>query len=129
MKMILSVIRIAKMNETKKALSDAGLPSFTAKGVLGRGRGRGIGPNYEQVLKDSETKELLEEFGPEPRLKSKRMIHWLYMMIKKTSPSKQSSRSTEQTTAVTVKSSSSIQLTPFASEPGNVAIQRLINRR
>jgi len=74
MKLILFVIRIAKMNETKKALSDAGLPSFTASGVLGRGRGRGIGPNYEQVLKDSETKDVLKEYGPEPRLKSKRMI-------------------------------------------------------
>ena len=74
MKLILFVIRIAKMNETKKALSDAGLPSFTAMGVLGRGRGRGIGPNYEQVLRDSETKDVLKEYGPEPRLKSKRMI-------------------------------------------------------
>jgi nitrogen regulatory protein PII 2 len=74
MKLILSVIRIAKMNETKKALSDAGLPSFTAMGVLGRGRGRGIGPNYEKILKDSETNDSLKEFVPEPRLKSKRMI-------------------------------------------------------
>jgi nitrogen regulatory protein PII 2 len=74
MKLILSVIRIAKMNETKKALSDAGLPSFTAMGVLGRGRGRGIGSNYEKILKDSETNELLNEFVPAPRLKSKRMI-------------------------------------------------------
>ena len=74
MKLILSVIRIAKMNETKKALSDAGLPSFTAMGVLGRGRGRGIGPNYEQVLQDSEIIDVLKEYGPEPRLKSKRMI-------------------------------------------------------
>ena len=72
--MILSVIRIAKMNETKKALSAVGLPSFTAKGVMGRGRGRGIGPNFEQVLKDSETKDALKEIGPEPRLKSKRLI-------------------------------------------------------
>ncbi|NEW85278.1 MAG: P-II family nitrogen regulator [Mariniphaga sp.] len=74
MKMILSIIRIAKMNETKKALSDAGLPSFTAKGVRGRGRGRGLGPNYEQILKSSETQEALKDLGPEPRLKAKRMI-------------------------------------------------------
>ena len=74
MKLILSVIRIAKMNETKMALSDVGLPSFTAMGVLGRGRGRGIGPNYEQILKESETNDLLKEFVPAPRLKSKRMI-------------------------------------------------------
>ncbi len=74
MKLILSVIRIAKMNETKKALSDAGLPSFTAMGVLGRGRGRGLGPNYEQILASSDIQEALKELGPEPRLKSKRMI-------------------------------------------------------
>lgn len=74
MKLILSVIRIAKMNETKKALSDAGLPSFTAMGVLGRGRGRGLGPNYEQILASSDIQEALKELGAEPRLKSKRMI-------------------------------------------------------
>jgi len=74
MKLILSVIRIARMNETKKALSDVGLPSFTAMGVLGRGRGRGLGPNYEQVLQSTETRDVLKELGPEPRLKSKRMI-------------------------------------------------------
>jgi len=74
MKMILSVIRIAKMNETKMALSEAGLPSFTAKGVLGRGRGRGIGSNYEQILNSNDTQDALKELGPEPRLKSKRMI-------------------------------------------------------
>src|SRR5665647_3488980 len=74
MKLILSVIRIAKMNETKKALSDAGLPSFNPSGVLGRGRGRGIGPTYEQILHSNETRDALKELGPEPRLKSKRMI-------------------------------------------------------
>jgi nitrogen regulatory protein PII 2 len=74
MKLILAFIRIAKMNETKQALSDAGLPSFTATGVLGRGRGRGIGPAYEAVLKDPDKQESLKQIGPEPRLKSKRSI-------------------------------------------------------
>lgn len=74
MKLILAIIRNAKMNETKQALSDVGLPSFTAMGVLGRGRGRGIGPNYEQAIQDDETLNALKEIGPEPRLKSKRMI-------------------------------------------------------
>jgi len=74
MKLILSIIRIAKMNATKKALSDAGLPSFTAMGVLGRGQGRGIGPNYEQFIQNADTQAALKELGPEPRLKSKRMI-------------------------------------------------------
>ncbi len=74
MKLILAIIRIAKMNETKIALSDAGLPSFTAVGVLGRGRGRGLGTNYQEVISDPVSKEVLKQIGPEPRLKSKRMI-------------------------------------------------------
>jgi nitrogen regulatory protein PII 2 len=75
MKLILAIIRIAKMNETKIALSDAGLPSFTAMGVLGRGRGRGLGPTYQEVLNSPENNEILKQvMGPEPRLKSKRMI-------------------------------------------------------
>ncbi|MGV8135140.1 MAG: P-II family nitrogen regulator [Mangrovibacterium sp.] len=74
MKLILAIIRIAKMNETKMALSEAGLPSFTAMGVMGRGRGRGIGPNYEQILSDSSNLDVLKELGTESRLKSKRMI-------------------------------------------------------
>jgi nitrogen regulatory protein PII len=52
MKHIIAIIRIIKMNETKQALADAGLPSFTALGVTGRGRGRGLGPNYQKILQD-----------------------------------------------------------------------------
>lgn len=74
MKHIIAIIRNVKMNETKQALADAGLPSFTALGVTGRGRGRGLGPTYQQILSDNITKELLTQLGPEPRLKSKRMI-------------------------------------------------------
>ncbi|MDR1525341.1 MAG: P-II family nitrogen regulator [Tannerella sp.] len=78
MKLILSIIRIAKMGETKAALAEAGLPSFTAMPVLGRGRGHG---DLEQINRAKETEDcpaLLEDamsFIPEePRLKSKRMI-------------------------------------------------------
>ena len=53
------------MSDTKLALSDAGLPSFTAMPVLGRGAGKG------GMIKDDEQSELLLEI---PRLKSKRMI-------------------------------------------------------
>ena len=74
MKLILAIIRIAKMNETKVALSDAGLPSFTAMGVLGRGRGRGLGPTYQEVINNPVNQETLKQIGAEPRLKSKRMI-------------------------------------------------------
>jgi len=36
------MIRIAKMSDTKIALSEAGLPSFTAMPVLGRGKDTAI---------------------------------------------------------------------------------------
>ncbi|MDP4269505.1 MAG: P-II family nitrogen regulator [Bacteroidota bacterium] len=70
MKLILAIIRIAKMTETKQLLSDAGLPSFTAMSVLGRGKGHG---DLEKVIEatDPEYRELIQTA---PRLKSKRMI-------------------------------------------------------
>ena len=74
MKLILAVIRIAQMNKTKEALSDAGLPSFTAMPVLGRGIGRGMGPTYQKIIADPKNLEAIQQLGPEPRLKSKRII-------------------------------------------------------
>jgi len=62
------------MNDTKKALSDAGLPSFMATSVMGRGVGRGLGPTYQKLMSDPGNKELLAQIGAEPRLKSKRFI-------------------------------------------------------
>jgi nitrogen regulatory protein PII 2 len=78
MKLILAIIRIARMGETKAALADVGLPSFTAMPVLGRGRGHGDLEKINQA-KEGETSPVLFEdalsFIPEePRLKSKRMI-------------------------------------------------------
>jgi nitrogen regulatory protein PII 2 len=73
MKLILAIIRIAKMGETKQALADAGLPSFTAMPVLGRGQGHG---DLEKI-KEAEAaaaKHALEFIPEVPRLKSKRMI-------------------------------------------------------
>ena len=74
MKLILAIIRISKMNETKQALSDAGLPSFTAMGVLGRGNGRGLGSNFQEIVNNVDTQKMLQEAGPSHRLKAKRMI-------------------------------------------------------
>lgn len=74
MKHIIAIIRNVKMNETKRALADVGLPSFTAIAVTGRGKGNGIGINYQKVLQDSASLEMLAQIGPEPRLKSKRLI-------------------------------------------------------
>ncbi len=39
MKEVMAIVRMNMMNKTKKALSDAGIPSMTAKEVLGRGKG------------------------------------------------------------------------------------------
>jgi nitrogen regulatory protein PII 2 len=76
MKMIEAIIRMAKLNETKIALAAVGLPSFMASGeVQGRGRGRGIGPRYQEVMSDPQLAEMLQaNKGAEPRLKTKRMI-------------------------------------------------------
>lgn len=72
MKSIIAIIRIAKMAETKSALSDAGLPSFTAIPVLGRGRDHGDKLKAAQIgIEDDDTKSFIQE---SPRLKSKRMI-------------------------------------------------------
>lgn len=75
MKLIMAFIRIAKMNETKQALSDAGLPSFTAMSAMGRGYGRGLGETYAKIKANPDNKEALAELAKsEPRLKSKRCI-------------------------------------------------------
>lgn len=73
MKLILAMIRITKMNETKAALSEAGLPSFTAMPITGRGAGRAIGPNI-QATKDHPDMVASSSVLDMPRMKSKRMI-------------------------------------------------------
>jgi len=70
MKLILAIIRIAKMTETKQLLSDAGLPSFTAMSVVGRGKGHG---DLEKII-ETAAPEHRELISAVPRLKSKRMI-------------------------------------------------------
>ncbi|MDR1672330.1 MAG: P-II family nitrogen regulator [Bacteroidales bacterium] len=67
--MILAIIRIAKMQETKEALAGADLPSFTAIPVLGRGQGHGDLEKIKTAMLDT-----LETIPEVPRLKSKRMI-------------------------------------------------------
>ncbi|MDR2765739.1 MAG: P-II family nitrogen regulator [Tannerella sp.] len=71
MKLILAIIRIAKMGETKQALAEAGLPSFTAMPVLGRGQGHG---DLERIREAEASPDILEFIPEVPRLKSKRMI-------------------------------------------------------
>lgn len=75
MKFIYAIIRTAKMNETKAALAEAGLCSFTAMSVTGRGNGRGLGETYAKLKADPDNKEILAQLSQmEPRLKSKRAI-------------------------------------------------------
>ncbi len=73
MKLILAIIRIAKMNETKVALSAVDLPSFTAMPIIGRGAGRAIGPNI-QATKNHPDLLASSAVLDMPRMKSKRMI-------------------------------------------------------
>ena len=73
MKTILAMIRIDKMNETKIALSEAGLPSFTATGkAFGRGKGKWDAKVLEGVKNDEP--EAIAILGPQPRLRPQRII-------------------------------------------------------
>lgn len=74
MKMIMAIIRIDKMNETKKALSDAGITSMTATGkVFGRGKGLWDAKVMEGAKNDQP--EALALLGKEPRLRPQRVLN------------------------------------------------------
>jgi nitrogen regulatory protein PII 2 len=73
MKEVMAVIRMNKINDTKRALNDAGITSFTATGrVLGRGKGM---VDY-RILHGAEegAPEAIAQLGDGPRLVPKRMI-------------------------------------------------------
>jgi nitrogen regulatory protein PII 2 len=72
MKEIMAIIRMNMMNQTKKALSDAGILSMTATNCLGRGRGlvdhsllRGAEAGYEEAI---------SQLGQSGRLIPKRLL-------------------------------------------------------
>ena len=72
MKEVIAIIRMNMMNQTKRALSDAGISSMTAKEVLGRGKGlvdldllEGAELGYEEAI---------SRLGQTDRLIPKRMI-------------------------------------------------------
>jgi nitrogen regulatory protein PII 2 len=74
MKTIMAIIRIDKMNETKKALTDIGMPSFFATGrVFGRGKGRYDAKVLEGVKNN--IPEAVSIIGPVPRLRPQRLIN------------------------------------------------------
>ena len=73
MKEVMAMIRINKVNATKRALNAAGITSFTATGkVLGRGKGM---VDY-RVLHGAEDgyPEAISQLGQGPRLVPKRLI-------------------------------------------------------
>jgi len=73
MKQIMAIIRINKINATKRALNDAGITSFTATGrVLGRGKGL-----VDYRLLDGAKAghdEAIAQLGQGPRLVPKRLL-------------------------------------------------------
>ncbi len=72
MKEILAVIRMNKMNETKRALADAGIVSMTARKVIGRG----VGKVDYLLLQGAQAgfEEAINQLGPGPKLIPKRML-------------------------------------------------------
>jgi len=72
MKEVMAIIRMNMMNKTKKALSDAGISSMTAKDVLGRGKGL---VDYH-LLQGAEKgfEEAIAQLGQSQRLIPKRLL-------------------------------------------------------
>ena len=72
MKEVMAVVRMNKINQTKRALADAGISSMHAKDCLGRGKGlvdfnvlHGAEAGYEEAI---------SQLGNSQRLIPKRMI-------------------------------------------------------
>lgn len=74
MKEVMAIIKMNMMNKTKQALTDAGIISFTAKDVVGRGRGI-VDVN---VLKGADLgfEEAIAQLGTKRRLVPKRIL-WI----------------------------------------------------
>jgi nitrogen regulatory protein PII 2 len=72
MKEVMAVIRMRKMNETKRALAEAGISSITGKDVLGRGNTRVDLSLLEGASKGHE--EAISLLGASQRLIAKRIL-------------------------------------------------------
>jgi nitrogen regulatory protein PII 2 len=72
MREVMAIIRMNMMNKTKKALSDAGILSMTAKEVLGRGKGLVDYSLLEGAEKGYE--EAIAQLGQSQRLIPKRLL-------------------------------------------------------
>lgn len=73
MKEVMAVIRINKINVTKRALADAGFPSLTA---TGRVFGRGKGLVDFRIIKGAENghPEAIAQLGSDPKMVPKRLL-------------------------------------------------------
>ena len=72
MKEVMAIIRMNKMNVTKRALADAGYSSLTARKVIGRGKGKVDFLLLQGAQAGSE--EAISQLGPGPKLIPKRML-------------------------------------------------------
>ena len=73
MKDIMAIIRMNKVNETKKALEDIGINSFTATGNV-LGRGKGLVDNKILNGAKNQQEEAIAQLGDGPKLFPKRLI-------------------------------------------------------
>lgn len=73
MKEIMAFIRMNRMNETKKALSEAGFTSMTASGSV-LGRGKGVVDHGILKAADEGNEYAISMLGQAPSLRNKRMI-------------------------------------------------------
>jgi nitrogen regulatory protein PII 2 len=72
MKEVMAIVRMNMMNKTKKALSEAGISSMTARDALGRGKGLVDYSLLEGAEKGYE--EAIAQLGHSQRLIPKRLI-------------------------------------------------------
>ncbi len=73
MKTVFAFIRINMMNETKRALTEAGITCMTAKGNV-YGRGKGLWEKKVIEAATDNVPEAIEHLGKEPRLRPQRML-------------------------------------------------------
>jgi nitrogen regulatory protein PII 2 len=73
MKEIMAIVRINMMNQTKKALAEAGISSITARDALGRGKGLVDLTLLEGAEKGYE--EAIAQLGQSQRLIPKRIFY------------------------------------------------------
>lgn len=74
MKTVMAIIRINKMNRTKRMLSAAGISSMTALGQV-HGRGKGL---VDRKIVEGATQNIPEavaQLGTEPRLRPQRVVY------------------------------------------------------